>query len=364
MAVNLSHPKGTVTPDLLIWNLDGPIVDTRESYPSAIRRTVQTYFSLFLNIQGAGSLVQLADVQAFRLAGGFHDSVDLSAALIRYLLSLLPGQFPSNRAPRGIEEAISFLRKASASLQKLPADFLAERADFQATAEAVRQAGGGRQGLARVVRGGWSHPLLMDEGEGDLVRQLFQEIYLGRKHFARLERAQPRFHKGPGQVENETLLSDIGTFERLHGRYRGRMALVTNRSLAEAQLVLRQHNIEKLFDTVVAHEEIVSEEARLRRLGQAEALEPPHPFTVLEAAARLDPDGARSAVVIGDTPDEMVAATRAAATGGRPVAGWGLVTSSLERDALQVRLAEAGAVAVFDSVADLVNRLLAERETP
>lgn len=356
--------KGNVTPDLLIWHLDGPIVDTSESVPSAVRRTVQNYFSLFLNIQGAGSFMQPADVQTFTLAGGFHDPVTLAASLIRYLLSLLPGQFPHNRPPRGIAEAIAFLRKSSLPIQHLSAEHFQARADFPATADAIRSAGGGRRGVAKVVRGGWAHPLLMDEGEANLVRQLFREIYLGRKHFARLERAQPRFYRGPGQIESETLLSDIGTFERLHGRYRGSMALVTDRPLAEASTILGRLKVEKLFDAVVAHEEIVSEEARLRRLGQTETLEPPHPYTILEAAARLDPNGTRSALLIGNTPDEMLAAQRAADAGPRPFVGWGLVTPSPNREALRARLVEAGAAEVFDSAADLAHRLLPEGEAP
>ncbi len=345
-------------PELLIWNLDGPVIDTSDSYPSTIRRTVQDYFSMFLNIQGVGSLVQREDIQAWRLAGGFHNPIELTTAFIRYLLSLLPGQFPRNNAPRGVAEAISFLRRGSQPVQNLSREFFEERVDFQGVAKRIGEAGGGRKGLVKVIRGGWSHSLLMDEGEGNLVRLLFLEIYLGRKQFARLERQQPRLYRGPGQFENETLVLEVGVFEQLHGRYRGRMALVTSRPLEQARVVTRERNLERLFDTIVAGEDMAGEEARLRRVGEPESLEPPHPYMVLEAASRLDPGGSRGAVYIGDAPVEMRAATRAAATGERPVTGWGLITPAAETALLRQYLMEAGAEEVFDSPAALAARLL------
>jgi phosphoglycolate phosphatase-like HAD superfamily hydrolase len=301
-----------VEPELLIWEMDGPVIDTSESYLSTIRRTIQTYFSVFLNLQGVGSLVRAEDIQAWKLAGGFHDPIELSAAITRYLLSLLPGELPRNRPARGVAEAISFLRRSTREIQHLPNSYFEERADLQGTAEAVRKSGGGRRAVARVVKGGWSHPLLMDEGEANLVRTVFLEIYLGRKHYSRLHHQPHRFHRGPGQIENETLLVDVGTFERLHGRYRDHMALVTSRTLDMALLTTREQRIDKLFDTVVAQEDIVSEEARQRRMGQAGSLQPPHPFVILEAAARLDPGGERSALYITDTPEGIEMATRAA----------------------------------------------------
>lgn len=347
-------------PELLIFDLDGTLVDTSESVVSAVRRTLQNYLSHFLGIRGSGSLVSEPEVRAFRQAG-FRDPVEQSAALIRYFLSLLPGSYHPGRPAASSAEGAAFLKKASAPLRGLTIEQLREQADVGALAERIQAAGGGREGLASVL-GGWSHPLLLDEGPLDssnLVRRLYQEIYLGNNHFGRMERAYPRFYRGTGLIESENLRFDLGSLERLHGTFRGRMAVLTEREAPEAQLLLGMLKLDRLFDAVVTHEDVTAEEAReRRRSGTARSLLKPDPYLLLEAAERLDYGGTRPALYLGSTPAGIEAATAADGAGERPVAGWGLMPIGVEREQAAAELEAAGAARLFAEPREIVAELL------
>ncbi len=350
-------------PELLIWNLDGVVVGISNGIDAAVRRTVQNYFSHFLGIHGSGSLVEEADLQTFRLAGGLDHPWELSAALIRYLLSLLPEMRRGRDLPTDTAQAVAFLKSRSQPVQGLSLSDLRERADFAATARALREAGGGLHGLARTLPGGLAHPLWMYEGavrEGGLIKRLYQELYLGQYHFTHLEKERPRLYRGPGMIENETLRLDQHQLQQLRAHYRSRMALVTDRSRPVAELTLRRSDADRLFDTMVTFEDATGEEARQQRLGQDVGARKPYPYMILEAAAHLDPSGARPTVVIGFTPDDIRAAHAAGEAGERRVAPWAIMPRSIPSGATEweERLRDAGAERLFDEPSALVAELL------
>lgn len=336
-----------MTPELLIFDLDGTLIDVHNSYREAIRRTVQAYFGEVLGLRGSAHLVTHRDIQAFKLAGGLNNDWDMSAALIRYLLSLLDKSPRVSHEVANTHEAARALRRAGERLtMTLPE--LRQRADFEGAAERLRQAGGGLAGLGKVL-GSVEHPLLFYGGDlagHNLVQRLFQEFYLGRRHFGRLHSAQAYFYRGPGLIEQERLLVARSLLQQLDSATDHKLGIATGRPEAEARLALDQFAISGHFRALVTYQDIVAEEARLARRGEQANLGKPHPFMLLEAAERLDPGGKRPAVYIGDTPDDIIAATRAAEQ--RPFVGWGALWGVIEPESLRARLIEAGAERLLD----------------
>lgn len=348
------------TAELLIFNLDGTIVDVSQSVPSAIRRTVQNYFSHFLGIHGSGSLVKNNDVQLF-WGAGLNDPQELSAALIAYLLSLLPETFYASRPPSNINEAVGFLKKTSQSVRHISSEYLQKQANLPDIAARIQAAGGGTLGLKKVMKGHLKHPLLMDQGpidKSNLVGRLFLEIYLGKKNLYRVERLRPRFHRQAGLIESETLLIDQKMLQTLRHKYRARMALVTTRRQANLELITKGHQIDHLFDAIITRENMVSEAARLRRLGKSAHVAMPHPFMLLDAAEYLDYQGTQTALYIGNTPNGMRAAQAADAESKRTFLAWGLVPSGAKQAALKQELIIAGAQQLFDDPTTLMTQLL------
>lgn len=347
-------------PELLIFNLDGGVIDVNQSITSAIRRTVQTYFSRFLEIHGSGSLVSEEAVQQFRLAG-LQEPEQLSAALIGYLLSLLPHSFhrPSHDS-RHINQAMGFVKKTSQPVKHLSISYLRKKADFAKMAARLEKAGGGVQALEKVMPAAWFHPLLMNQGEidkGNLVGRLYWEIYLGMKKFSRLKRMPPRFWRAPGLIDTEKLLLDFETLQKLRAKYRKRMAVVTMRKRESALLVMKHFTIDRIFDVMITAEDILAEETRWRRFGETKSVTLPDPFMLLEAAAHLDYDGREPALFVGSTIVDMQAGQAADMKADkRSFSTWALLPSHLE--AMKEQFASAGAQQVFNNPHDLATVLL------
>jgi phosphoglycolate phosphatase-like HAD superfamily hydrolase len=150
----------------------------------------------------------------------------------------------------------------------------------------------------------------------------------------------------------------MGHLQQLHGRYRRRLATITEWPRALALLRLRQQRADSLFDLLLTQEDVVGEEARLRRLEQPAELGRPHPYLVLEAVTQLDPQNQRSTAFVGVTPDDLLAAQRAAAESGRSIHLWAALPSLPGRDQIGERLREVGAEQLFESPAAALTQLL------
>lgn len=335
---------------LLIFNLDGTIIDTNNSISSAIRRTVQNYFSHFLGIHGSGSLVSQETVHLFWQAG-VDDPQELSAGLIGYLLDLLPEKFYAARPPRNIFEAAAFLKKTSQPIQHISTTYLQKKADFPKLVDAIEKAGGGRKGFQKVMRRYLKHPLLMNTGDIDksnLVGRLYIEFYLGYKNCYRVERVRPRFYRKAGLIENETLLINHQFLQQIKQVYRRRMAVITTRKLANARFIMQQYQLDHFFDAIITHEDIVAEQSRRRRLGQATPITEPLSFMLLEAIERLDYDGTQPALYIGSQASDIQAAQHAATESKRQISSW-----QLQRNAHHTTAEQH-----FHDIPALVNALL------
>lgn len=331
---------------LLIFDLDGTLIDVRRSYREAIRRTVQAYFARMLALRGNGALITSRDVETFISIGGFDDNCELSAGLIRYLLSLIEDPPQDVPRPPEIEAADIYLRHAGAQVRETLTD-LRERADVEHIAKEIRAAGGGLAGVEAAL-GELSHPLWFYEGdlfESNIIERLFEEFYLGQRFFPKVYQERPLFYNGAGLIEQEQLLVPQHLLAAIRKRFDKRLAIVTERPAAEARIALDTHNLQSFFRTVVVREDVVSEEARRARKGSPQSLRRPHPYSLLEAATRLDPDRRYTAIFVGDTPDDMHAVRNAKEE--RAFEGWGALWGADDPETRTEHLSEAGAVRIL-----------------
>lgn len=164
---------------------------------------------------------------------------------------------------------------------------------------------------------------------------LTRELLAARGVTASLEAVTERFealYQGtadtPGLRLTERFLGGRPLLERLAAR--AKLAVVTGRPRRDALRFLEEHGIADLFGAVVCMED-----------GPPK----PAPDVVLTALARL---GARSAVMIGDTPDDV----RAARAAG--VVPLGIVApGEADRAAVTASLLSTGAARVLDDLTDL-----------
>jgi len=312
-------------PDMVIFDMDGTLVDVRESYRAAAPLAATRYLELL-------SLVPpelTGDVyDQFKLMGGFNDDWDLTAGLLEVIVAALPAAPLLPAAAVASQDAlIAALRTAASTLRdgRLPLP------DFAALIPRVRAAGGGLAGLRRVTGEHNRHLVwrMHDAATTDLVQRIFEELYLGADLFASAYGYPPRFHHGAGLIETEQLLISPATLDALVRHMR--LGIATGRADFELVAPMHRWQLGRYFSVATT----MTDAMRAQAPGGPSLLKP-HPYLLERAADALDPTGTLSAAYIGDAPDDITAARRA---GGRR---W-LAVAIVPDPALDAHFTELGA---------------------
>ena len=276
--VSASHsPVEKVQADAIIFDIDNVLVDTRQSYLEAIRNTVELYLTHgdvpFFSKSAGGkfpSLLTPAEVDQFKLLGGFNDDWDCCYGLLVYLLSLPV----KNRTLEALKKSIH-IEKFAKSIKQRPLKVAGITALF------------GRPTTVTIEK----------------VARIFQEVYLGKDIFPRVTMNRMRYWKKRGLIHREKLVFKRPILEKLkqHGL---KLGIATGRPLYEASHALKNFGISDLFDAMTTMDDVKKEEREKK-----ESLRKPHPFSILRTAHAL---GAKKKFLyVGDLPDDVLAANRA-----------------------------------------------------
>ncbi len=309
---------------LIVFDMDGVLADVSRSYREVVRETARRFFrpaSRWAELPSP--LFSLAELAGLKQSGGLNNDWDLTYRVLELLMG------PLDPAPaREAGDPWERYRRVMGRLDLDPLlRFLARsREPLRELAELPRPKNPFLRSLCRGEVGG-----------GNLVKQIFQEVYLGAGRFQATYGLVPRACRGRGLQERERLLAPKPLLRRLASRHL--LGIATGRPRAEAGYFLARFGLEALFPQVLTLEDYQREELRIhRREGRRVRRAKPHPFLLDALAGRA---GARSLrkCYVGDMPDDMRAALRSAG-GFLPV---GLVQAAPDRAAARQRLLEAGA---------------------
>lgn len=280
LAVSSKSPlrrKQSLAFDAVIFDIDNVLVDTRLSYLNAIRWTVDLYLThgtvpFFQTHKKTSSpqILSQRDVEQFKLLGGFNDDWDCCYGLLVYLLNLpVKGR------------AVSDLRRAM---------------DIRRFVEAVKKRPLRVSGIVKKL--GRPSQVTIEK-----ISRIFQEVYLGKNLFERVEHKPAQFWTRRGLVHKERLLFRMPTLRKLKKQGLS-LGIATGRSRFEALFALRHFKIDDLFEAVTTMDEVRKAEKE-----KMESLRKPHPFSLVETAKKIG-KGKRF-LYLGDLPDDILAATQA-----------------------------------------------------
>ncbi len=292
--------------DVLIFDIDGVLIDVSESYRSAIRQTVQLYLQDVLGLRPfAGGLVSPEDVAAFKLAGGFNNDWDLTIGILRYFVNMLDTD-SSSADSKNRAVTLDSLRQAGRRVNT-SVEQLAQRKDIPSFARAVGETGGGLAAVGRILGQHNDHLLVAsgDRLDTNLVKRLFEEIYLGDEHFQEEYGELPLLYHGPGLIRRERRIASLPALSSLAQKLA--LGIATGRPRRQAQFALETAAMTPYFRSLVAHEDILQAE---QESGGGIRLGKPHPFALLQAVRRITAQRVRCAY-IGDTLDDVRAANSA-----------------------------------------------------
>lgn len=320
---------------LIVFDMDGVIVDVSGSYRETVRQTARLFF------REAGSwkdlpdpLFSLTDLARVKQSGGLNNDWDLTFLIINLLFALVKG--PTNQQDPDpwtrYHKIISGCDVAALS------QFL--NSTKNPTTSLLRKNGKQKHEFITGLYTG-------DVGSGNIIKQIFQEIYLGRKMFEATYGIPAKVYHHKGYINREKLIVDRSVLERLSKS--NILAIATGRPKVEADYPLDYFGLRKFFKVIYTLDDCIKEEEQIYKNEKRRvSLSKPNPY-MLDAIARIQKQNVSGFYYIGDMPDDMVAASRS----GAGFAGIGILISSSDKDKLKEDLLQAGADYIIENFEQL-----------
>ena len=325
--------------NLIVFDMDGVIVDVSASYRDVVRHTAALFFA---PAQGSANLpdplFDLANLAVVKQSGGLNNDWDLTYLVIKLLFSQV--KMPAVRAIRDPWDRYrDNIRRCDAAPL---AAFL--RSAEKPLAALLEQHGKLENEFIKSLHEG-------DVGSGNIIKQIFQEVYLGADLFRSTYKQEPAVYRGDGFILRERLMMDRSFLAELSAD--NVLAVATGRPRAEAEYPLQHFELDHYFSKLVSLDDCLREEDRIMaQEGRSVSLSKPHPF-MLDAIAEALGQKFACCYYVGDMPDDMLAAARSA-TGYK---GVGLLLAAPDRESLKLQMTRAGAdyiVESFDALKQII----------
>lgn len=310
---------------LIIFDMDGVIIDVSNSYRDTVRQTTKLFFSPAKYAELLPEpLFDLSDLAAVKQSGGLNNDWDLSFQIISMLFTRVekPDIYESQDPWSTYRKTLSHCH-----VSKL-ADYL--NSTQRPLTTLLEQHGKIADPFIAGLYSG-------DVGSGNIIKQIFQEIYLGEDLFTSTYNLTPQMYRGEGYIVREKTLIDLRILENLAKK--NTLAIATGRPRAEVDYPLEHFNLKDFFKIIYSLDDCIGEEKRiLKETGKTVSLGKPDPF-MLDRLAETIEMTFDEYYYVGDMPDDMLAAKRSR-TGFK---GIGLLVSAPDRENLKIELNRAGA---------------------
>jgi len=256
----------------IIFDIDGTLIDTRESYNKSIKKTVQ-FLVKYIDIskENLGKIVSDEQIFKFRKSGMFNNDIDTSYALV---LSILCG--PPKKA-----DLLFFIeniaQSASSKGIKSVENYLKDYSEIR---------------LKQIKK------LLMYPGDvkTSIIARVFDEYFYGPQLFKKQHGTNSKYYSGRPLIENDILLATNSTLKKISNMFDMRTGIVSGRSRIAAEYSLK--SVFKFFDIKGS----VYLEDEKREMGK------PNPSALIKSVKSF---GVSNAFYVGDSAEDLFMVQRA-----------------------------------------------------
>ncbi|MFH0897132.1 MAG: HAD family hydrolase, partial [Candidatus Bathyarchaeota archaeon] len=306
--------------DAAIFDCDGVLIDTRDSYRKSIIETVKYLVRELTDAEPPTDKVLMETTHLLKRSGGFNNDWDVAYAILLFLFSKMPEEFKSEfialtRSERllnmgTLRERFDYLR---ASLKSRPAEFIVGSDELETelkrftqnvddsgidSVESVFINSDGKEIFSAAKRF-LNYP---GDARESLLTTIFDEMFYGPKLFEETHKRKRQFYHGAGfvEIEREKTLVTSGVLEDLaqslkkenFGIVSGRDRLSARFSLGKILDKFRREAVIFLMDCNYPSEQVEEERAKLRK---------PNPYPLIKASKGLAPF--KYSLYIGDSAE-------------------------------------------------------------
>ena len=367
----------------IIFDFDGVLVYTSQSYRQTIRKVVDYYFLEILGLEGEkGKLATLEDIQRFKDTGLYNNDWNLSYAIITYYLAVLMRKLQQRRILQDFTKRFnniqfSEVRSFIKTLAEIGAFF--RRYGIKAT-ELVDMKNDSAVGieslltqarlenqdslkatLTHILPQVGSEQLTLirklvpyDLEEPDLLKRLFEESYLGEEIFSKFYGVPSIFKFDESFLEKETFIPTGKTLDTLSLRF-GKFGIYSEKPRDQGAYLLEKNNFKEYFDEngSVFQEDLFESEKTPRGAGaESVQLGKPNPTFFIKLVEKLA-GKANGVAYVGDGAADALLVENARLQGLSNILFLGVLCSSQNPDELFSQYVKHEADAIMIDVNDI-----------
>jgi phosphoglycolate phosphatase-like HAD superfamily hydrolase len=256
----------------IIFDIDGTLIDTRESYNKSIEKTVQ-FLVKYIDVskENLGKTVSDELIFKFRKSGMFNNDIDTSYALVLSIVCGPPKKsdllffienIAQNASSKGIKSVEKYLKDYSESRLKQIKKLLKYPGDVNTS----------------------------------IIARVFDEYFYGPQLFKKQHGTNSKYYSGRPLIENDILLAKKSTFKKISNMFDNRTGIVSGRSRIAAEYSLK--SVFEFFDIKGS----VYLEDEKREMGK------PNPSSLIKSIKSF---GVSNAFYVGDSAEDLFMVQRA-----------------------------------------------------
>ncbi len=251
--------------DTLIFDIDGVLIDVRDSYREAVCRTVQFYFKEILHFQGSQNLINPEEIKYFKMAGGFNNDWELTSAIILFYLI---------KARENNSKNVDELKNSKPDIKTFVSQILFQGGGLTKVVDLIEKNKPTKVEIFRL----WNK---------NLVTKIFQEIYAGEEYCFNIYGFHPSLIKAEGLIKKERVIIDKKSKDFVQNFSIG---ILTGRTRREAKIALQKLG----WGDIISGEKIFT---------ATDGLEKPHPQGLKKLATGLK---TKLGIYLGDVRDDLL----------------------------------------------------------
>ena len=302
----------------IIFDIDGTLIDTRESYNKSIKKTVQ-FLVKYIDIskENLGKIVSDELIFKFRKSGMFNNDIDTSYALV---LSILCG--PPKKA-----DLLFFIeniaQSASSKGIKSVENYLKDYSEIR-----LKQ-------IKILLR----YP---GDVNTSIIARVFDEYFYGPQLFKKQHGTNSKYYSGRPLIENDILLATNSTLKKISNMFDMRTGIVSGRSRIAAEYSLK--SVFEFFDMKGS----VYLEDEKREMGK------PNPSALIKSVKSF---GVSNAFYVGDSAEDLFMVQRARKISNLDIKLIGVCASNARSNQIRSLFTSNGTSLIVKNINELPNIL-------